>query len=309
MRAPAGNILVVGLGASGCAAASYLAALDDGQARKVIAIDSSDSADLRAAAKGLELLGVDVRLGVDEVDGVYALGVVSPGVPPSAPVFRSARSACGELISEVELAYRVSEVPWIAVTGTNGKTTTTELIAHLLRQDGIVAVTAGNIGRPAIEAVAAEEPSSILVVEVSSFQLATTSRFHPRVAVLLNITPDHIDWHGSMEQYMADKGAIFANIAEDDTAIIDAEDAVSSSYISSAEEHGATVVRVSVGQPIAGGAGVGGDLLTIPVPGGSAPLVSRSDMRSAVITTCPTPLQHLPPHTHAAQVSTPFARG
>ena len=120
------------------------------------------------------------------------------------------RSAPTRVISELEFAYSRSDCPWVAVTGTNGKTTTTALLAHLLDSGGIPALAVGNIGVPAIEAVAECDSARVLVAEVSSFQLALTETFHPRAAVLLNITPDHIDWHGSLESYVADKTKIFA---------------------------------------------------------------------------------------------------
>ena len=146
-----------------------------------------------------------VVLGASELDGSYDLCVASPGIPPHSALMRAARERAKRVVSEIEFAYSRSDCPWVAVTGTNGKTTTTALLAHLLDSGGIPALAVGNIGVPAIEAVAECDSARVLVAEVSSFQLALTETFHPRAAVLLNITPDHIDWHGSLESYVADK--------------------------------------------------------------------------------------------------------
>ena len=148
----------------------------------------------------------------------------APGYPRRGrSCARRARSAV-PVISELELAYRLSTAPFVAVTGTNGKTTTTALITHLLRQGGRDAASVGNIGVPAVAAAPAVAGDGIVVAECSSFQLALTLDFHPRVAVLLNITPDHIDWHGSLEAYAADKARIFANMGPGDVAVIDVDD-------------------------------------------------------------------------------------
>ncbi len=156
----------------------------------------------------------------------------------------SAELACDRVISEIEFAYAESACAWVAVTGTNGKTTTTALITHLLNAGGITARAVGNIGTPAIEAVGDCGHEQVLVAEVSSFQLALTATFHPRVAVLLNITPDHMDWHGTLERYAADKAKIFANLGPDDVAVIDADDGGSRALVGDAEATGARVVRV-----------------------------------------------------------------
>ncbi|MDH4139692.1 MAG: Mur ligase family protein, partial [Coriobacteriia bacterium] len=223
MRPLSGHILVVGLGVSGSAVVRYLVnRIAQGDPLTVTAVDSADTPELRATASALAQSGVEVLLGTSNVQGAYDLAVVSPGVPPHVPLMTSVQGVAKEVIGELEFAFRLSVSPWIAVTGTNGKTTTTTLITHLLGYAGIAAESAGNIGHPAIEVATKTGPGTAIVAEVSSFQLSLTERFHPRVSVLLNITPDHIDWHGSMEAYVGDKARVFANQDADDSAVIDA---------------------------------------------------------------------------------------
>lgn len=238
------SLLVLGLGASGRAAAVYAAARPE-RFGPVVAVDAADSPALREAAAELEVRGVRVFLGSDGVEGRFELCVASPGIPPYAPLARAAATASERMISEIEFAYEESRSTWVAVTGTNGKTTTTALIAHLLREGGVAAVSVGNIGTPAIEAVAEAGEDAVLVAEVSSFQLALTENFHPRVAVLLNVTPDHVDWHGSLKEYAAAKARVFANIEPGDAAVIDCDDTGATMLLSEARERRARIVRVS----------------------------------------------------------------
>ena len=222
---PLGRILVLGLGRSGAAAARYATSLlGSGEVSSVTVYDAADADPLRVIAEDLMSLGAHVLLGTSEVEGEYDLCIASPGIPPHAALMRSAMSASRRTISEIEFAFERSTQPWIAVTGTNGKTTTTALIAHLLDAADIPAAAVGNIGPPAIAQVESGEPVA-LVAEVSSFQLALTEKFHPKVAVLLNVTPDHVDWHGTLEAYAAAKARVFENLSSDDFAVIDVDDA------------------------------------------------------------------------------------
>jgi UDP-N-acetylmuramoylalanine--D-glutamate ligase len=148
--------------------------------------------------------------------------VPSPGVPPRHPVFALARERDVSVVGDVELASRWTETPIVAVTGTNGKTTVTGLITDMLVASGKKAVSAGNIGVPLVEAVGGA--SDVLVVEVSSFQLQLTDRFHPAVAVWLNLAPDHLDWHPDLESYGAAKARIWARQDAADTAVVNADD-------------------------------------------------------------------------------------
>ncbi len=210
--------LVVGLARSGRAAALLLARTG----WDVVAIDAGDVAvdDLLAA-------GVDARTGTADPVTDVDLVVKSPGVPEGAPPVVAARAAGIPVISEVELAARHTDCPIIAVTGTNGKTTTTELTAHLLRESGIPAIACGNQGTPVSGLVETTPHATVLVVECSSFQLeGVADAFHPVAAVLLNVTPDHLDRHGDMEAYAAAKLRVFANLAADDLAVAPAGTAI-----------------------------------------------------------------------------------
>ena len=202
--------LVVGLGRSGAAAATLLVR----RGWRVIAVDANP-----VDAPELVAMGVDVRGStVDPVPDI-ALVVKSPGVPGETAQVLAARAAGAEIVSEIELAARELANPIIAVTGTNGKTTTTELAAHLLRAAGRPAIACGNQGLPLASLVDVVDPATWLVVECSSFQLEDVDRFHPRAAVVLNLTPDHLDRHGSMDAYRTAKLRVFAAMTADDLAI------------------------------------------------------------------------------------------
>lgn len=268
MSANVPDILVLGLGSSGVATARYAARRLGTRFASVTAVDTADTPRLRDLADELRDAGVHVELGCEAVEGRFDLCVASPGIAPHTPLMRSARACSEQTVSELEFAFAESTCPWVAVTGTNGKTTTTALIAHLLTMGGIPARAVGNIGPPAIEAVEEGDAAEVLVAEVSSFQLALTDTFHPRVAILLNITPDHIDWHGSLEAYARDKARIFANLGPDDVAVVDVDDPGSAAVLEDAESSGARVVTVSY-EVRPGGAGVVDGRLTVPLRDGS----------------------------------------
>lgn len=273
-----GDILVLGLGRSGSAAARYAATLVAlGEARSVTALDGGDSEDLRSARAELEELGVTVSLGADEVHGSFDLCIASPGIPPHAPIMVSARAASARTISEIEFAFEHSSMPWVAITGTNGKTTTTALTCHLLRSAGIRAVAVGNIGSAATAAIESPE-AEVLVAEVSSFQLALTERFRPHVAVLLNITPDHLDWHGSLDAYVADKTRVFANMGADDLAVIDVDDVGAAPFAEDVARRGIPVSRVSLTRHLPGGATLASGVLTLETEGGPVHLVPAGEL-------------------------------
>jgi UDP-N-acetylmuramoylalanine--D-glutamate ligase len=216
------RVLVVGLGASGLSAAR---ALKERGAR-VRVTELSSGEDVRARAEALAREGIDAEIGGHDFARLDAeLAVVSPGIPPTAPVIEKLRRAGTELISEVELAYRLACCSFAAVTGTNGKTTTTSLLAAMLAESGVETVAAGNIGLPLIDAVKGAGPEAIIAAEISSFQLAVTRDFRPRVAVILNVAQDHIDWHGGLEAYVASKAQIVANQEPDDALVFNLEDA------------------------------------------------------------------------------------
>jgi len=220
------HALVVGLGLSGFAAARALHVAG----AHVRVTDDSDDNNLRARAAELSAQGIEVEVGghavaTEEVD----LAVVSPGIPLETGIVSNLMGAGIETISEIELGYRLARCDILAVTGTNGKTTTTELLAAMLDSAGVVSMAAGNIGTPLTEAVALIGEGGAIATEVSSFQLALTQDFRPRVAVVLNVAEDHTDWHGNAAAYGAAKGLITSNQGPGDTLVFNREDAVSNS--------------------------------------------------------------------------------
>jgi len=216
------RVLIVGLGISGFSAARALAHLD----AKVRVTESGDGTAVRQRAAALQKLGVEVEVGGHDLESAFAdIAVVSPGIPLDAPVVAHLRREGIAIWSEIELGYRLAKgQDFIAITGTNGKTTTTGLVATMLQQAGLTAVAAGNIGTPLVEAVIETPPDGVIVAEVSSFQLATIERFKPRVAVLLNIDEDHTDWHGSVDAYAAAKERITSNQTSGDSLVFNLDD-------------------------------------------------------------------------------------
>ena len=207
------RVLVVGLARSGRAAAAALRA--GGSA--VVGYD---------ADAGLDVTGIDgeIELGAWDdaaLDGV-TLVVKSPGVPDASEPITRARNRGIEVISEIELGARLLANPLLGVTGTNGKTTTTALLGAMFAAAGVPAEVAGNIGRPLTSLVGAAEPAAWVVCELSSFQLEDIDTLHPRIAVLLNLEPDHLDRHGSFDAYAGAKLRIFENQGVTDVAIVPA---------------------------------------------------------------------------------------
>ncbi len=215
--------LVVGLGRSGQAVARHLL----GRGVSVAAVDDNPGDDARAAAAAMGILLVERPTPDALANLVVRADVVvpSPGVPASHPVYGLARASGVPVRGEVELASRWSICPLVAVTGTNGKTTVTSLIADMLVASGIPSIAAGNIGLPLSDAVA-DEDLRVVVAEVSSFQLAFAESFRPVVAVWLNLAPDHLDWHGDEASYVAAKARVWARQGPGDVAVVNADDPI-----------------------------------------------------------------------------------
>ena len=208
------EVLVVGLGVSGFAAADALA--ERGARVTAVSRDVTDVISERATI--LEILDVDVRLGPEHVTAPPSgtqLIVTSPGVPPHDPLMLSAATDGIPVWGEVELAWRMraqeGAAPWLTVTGTNGKTTTVGMLASILRAGGLRATSAGNIGTPLLEAVLHPEPYDVLAVELSSFQLHWQRSVSAVASAVLNVAPDHLDWHGGYAEYLRAKGRIYDN--------------------------------------------------------------------------------------------------
>jgi UDP-N-acetylmuramoylalanine--D-glutamate ligase len=213
---------VLGLAKSGSAVARLLAR----RGARVYASDVSAGGKAAKAAAELEQAGVEIELGRHDPARLAGCDwvVTSPGIPPDAPVLRDPAVAALPIYSEIEVASWFAEAPIAAVTGTNGKTTTTELLGRIARAGGIDASVAGNIGRAFSTAILEDADVEWYVIEVSSFQLARIATFRPRVAVVLNLTPDHLDVYASMEDYVADKARIVENMGPGDALCLNAED-------------------------------------------------------------------------------------
>ncbi len=219
------KVLVVGMARSGVAAARLLVQ----NAALPVLCDQKPEDAFGGALDDLRALPCVWRLGedgTDALDGV-SLVVVSPAVPLSAPVMLAAAARGVPVIGELELASQLAkdDNPLVAVTGTNGKTTTVSLLGAMYREAGRVAHVAGNVGYPLSAAALLAKPSDTLIAEVSSFQLETIRDFHPRVAAVLNVTEDHLNRHGTMDAYAALKRRIFINQTERDIAVLNRDDA------------------------------------------------------------------------------------
>ena len=229
------TVSVVGLARSGVAAARLIRRLGG----RVLASDSGPAASLPPAARSLESAGCRLWTGGHprEAFADADLVVVSPGVPLTLPALASARARGVPVIGELELGWRAMESDVIAITGTNGKTTTTALTGELLRAQVRPTLVAGNIGTPLSEHALDFPADGLVVAEVSSFQLESTDRFHPRVAAVLNITPDHLDRHGSMADYVEAKARIFANQTPSDCAVLNFDDPLAARLAMRAPSH------------------------------------------------------------------------
>ena len=214
------RVLVYGLGLSGRAAAAFLRR----RGVTVVGVDARPAADLELGALGEDpdfsvLAGEEPRALPGELDAL----VLSPGVPADRPVVAAARAARLPVIAEVELAFPFLHGTVVGITGSNGKSTTTAMTGHLLREAGVPVEVCGNIGLPLTE-VADGEPGRVFVVELSSFQLEATDTFRPRAAALLNLSPDHLDRYPGMAEYAAAKRRIFLEQDGDDVAVLNADD-------------------------------------------------------------------------------------
>ena len=216
------RVLVVGLGKSGVAAALFLI----GKGAKVTVTDSKTEEQLREEIAALSGKGIKIEAGGhgESTFRQQDLIVVSPGVPNDIPQLQQARAAGIPVIGEIELASRFLPGHIIAITGSNGKTTSTALAGEVIGWGGYEALVGGNIGTPAISLVSEATSDTYSVLEVSSFQLETIQTFHAEIAVVLNVTPDHLDRHGTFEAYWAAKKHVFENQTDSDFAVLNADD-------------------------------------------------------------------------------------
>ncbi len=265
------RIAVIGMARTGLAVAEAMAGLG----ARVTLYDKKDASDLADPVDAARRLGVDVDLA--EVD----LLVPSPGVPRGLPVFVEAQRLGVEVISEIELAYRLSKAPIIAITGTNGKTTTTVLTGRILSADGRQTFIAGNVAGgdldlPLVTAAVQAGPDSVIVAEISTFQLEWIASFRPRVAAVLNVSSDHMDRHASISEYVALKDRVFENQTESDYSIINAENPITAAMAPRLRGH---VLRFARLAEVDEGAFVSGDDLIVRIGGVESRVCSRSDIR------------------------------
>ena len=256
------RVVVVGLARSGEAACRLLLK----RGASVIGTDQRGERELDADLHGLERDGVILELGGHHPDAVLSadLIVVSPGVDLREPLFERVRAAGIPLIGEVELAYRCSEATFFGITGTNGKSTTTTLLGAILKEAGLPSRVAGNIGTPLCQVAPSLPVGTIVVTELSSFQLETIERFRPHVGLLLNLAPDHLDRYNRVEDYYRAKARLFENQAPSDFAIVNADDPL---VLDAAQKALAKRVAFSRRQRLAEGAYLDADQIIIALSG------------------------------------------
>ncbi|WP_338146633.1 UDP-N-acetylmuramoyl-L-alanine--D-glutamate ligase [Streptomyces boncukensis] len=252
------HVTVAGLGVSGLPAARALLRLG----ARVTAVNGGDGEGPRRQAAELEELGAAVRLGDDRTlpEGTD-LVVTTPGFQPDSPLFRAAAAAGAPVWGDVELAWRLrgpDSPPWLAVTGTNGKTTTVRMLAGMLRAAGLRTAAVGNIGVSLVDVVLEQEPYAgldVLAVELSSYQLHWAPSLRPHSAAVLNLAPDHLDWHGSMDAYAADKGRIYEG--NEVACVYNAADPATEELVRRADvAEGARAIGFTLGAPAPSQVGV-----------------------------------------------------
>jgi UDP-N-acetylmuramoylalanine--D-glutamate ligase len=253
---------VGGLGVSGFAAADTLQHLG----ADVIAFDDGDDDALREKATLLEILGVDVRIGPGSTatfPGGVDLFVTSPGWSPTTPMLADAAARGIPVWGEVELAWRLrgeNPAPWLTVTGTNGKTTTVQMLESILRAQGLNALAVGNVGTPVLEAVMNPEPFDVLAVELSSYQLHWSQSLSAQASAVLNLAPDHIDWHGGLDAYTADKARIYERTQV--ACVYNAQDPVTEHMVEEADViEGCRAIGFTLGIPATGMIGLVDDAI------------------------------------------------
>ncbi|WP_422444218.1 UDP-N-acetylmuramoyl-L-alanine--D-glutamate ligase [Thermoanaerobacterium sp. DL9XJH110] len=266
------NVLIIGLARSGIAAAVELAKLG----AKIVASDVKPREEIKDA-RALEQYGVNLVCGGHPVELLENcdLIVVSPGVPADIEILEEARKRDIPVISELELGYWFSRSPIIAVTGTNGKTTTTTLIGEILKNDGKNISVAGNIGIPLVGEVDKDGRKDYMVVEVSSFQLENIMHFKPKIGVILNITEDHLNRHKTFENYVEAKARIFENQDEKDFAVLNFDDPT---VVSLARRAKSKVVFFSRKQELARGVYVKNGVIVIKENGEIHPILKATEL-------------------------------
>jgi UDP-N-acetylmuramoylalanine--D-glutamate ligase len=276
------RVLVVGLGRSGVASAIFL----QEHGAKVIVSDSKSEVQLQSEVPALLDRGISIETGHhgERTFRDQDLIVVSPGVPSDQPQLQHARSLGIPVIGEVELAFRFLQGKVLAITGSNGKTTTTSLVGEILAKSGTQSGTkndkktlvGGNIGTPVISLAGQSSPETQVVLEISSFQLESIEQFRPWIAAILNITPDHLDRHHTFEAYTAAKARIFENQQPSDFAILNADDPT---CVALKDKIKAELLWFSRKQPVENGAFLKGNEIIFRQNGQEQIVLSRSDIQ------------------------------
>jgi UDP-N-acetylmuramoylalanine--D-glutamate ligase len=266
------RVLVIGLARTGIATALFCAA----RGAHVTASEQRPESQITEAAATLRAAGITLELGGHQSQTFVRqdLIVPSPGVPLMLPALAAAHATGIPVWSELELAWRFLRGHLVCITGSNGKTTTTSLVGHILETAGLPVQVAGNIGTPLISCVDASSDAGFTVVEASSFQLETISAFRPDIAVLLNLTPDHLDRHGSVEEYGRIKARVFENQTEQDAAVLNADDVMAPPYAPSSPQ----TFWFSRQKRVASGCILRGDEIVFRRDGSETVLLHRADI-------------------------------
>ncbi|WP_084470273.1 UDP-N-acetylmuramoyl-L-alanine--D-glutamate ligase [Jiangella gansuensis] len=255
------SVVVAGLGVSGYAAADALIQLG----ARVTVLDERDGEAERERGTILSILDATVVLGPGSTASLPPgthLVVTSPGWKPSAPLLVAAAAAGVPVWGEVELAWRIRDpaTPWLVLTGTNGKTTTVKMLASMLRASGLRVAATGNVGDPVVSAMLDPGGHDVIAVELSSYQLHWTYSMAARSAAVLNVAPDHLDWHGSLDAYAADKARIYAGV--ETACVYNVADPLTEQMVRDADvREGARAVGFTLGIPAVGMVGVVDDVL------------------------------------------------
>jgi UDP-N-acetylmuramoylalanine--D-glutamate ligase len=255
------KVLVVGLARTGVALARFLSQAG----ARVTVTDMASAEELAAMRQLIKILPVEEELGVPEPRDVRSFDLIlpSPGVPPELPWLEEARRHGIPVWGELELASHFLTRPVIAVSGTNGKTTTTTLVGKFLAASGIKALVGGNIGTPLVSLLEKQQDADYLVLEISSFQLDTAPHFHPQSAALLNITPDHLDRYPDYAAYAASKASLFAHMSGTETKVLNYDDPL----VRPLGQDLGSVLYFSSSEPLIEGACLAGEVIKVRLPG------------------------------------------
>lgn len=273
------SLLVLGQGTTGLEVVSWAVAHLGERVDSVTVYGGATSAP-NERTRALEAAGARFVYGTEGIEGAYEVCVASPGISEFSDFFRNGAAASAQIMGEPEFAWRLSPERWCAITGTNGKTTVTSLANELMVASGLPSIAVGNIGTAPIREVDRRPEGEWFVAELSSYQIATTREFHPRVAVLLNITPDHLGWHKTHVNYALAKIDLFRNMDESDLVIVNVEDEGISAFADRVFVPGRRVLSLGLSDAgTACAAFVRDGRLVVRIDGVETPLVSVDELQ------------------------------